>query len=441
MPTGGVTRKGLRLSMTNLNRRSLFQGGLAVGAVGVLSACGTSTPSSTTSSATSAATSATSAARSPAADAGAITIWIDSNREPTLKPVAAQFKADTGVTVNLVIKDFSKIVDDFTTQAKTGKGPDAILAAHDTIGGMIRNGVLAPVELGDAAKQFQDVSVKAFTYEGKVYGVPYAIENLAMIRNTKLAATAPATWDQLIAAGKAAKTKYPVLIGMDSVTSASPYNLYPLQASFGAPVFNMGADGSYDATTIAMGGPEGQAFAKWLDAQVKAGNLNINISNDIAKDQFAKGQAPFFISGPWNLDLIKTAKLAYAIDPIPSAGGKPATPFVGVQGFCLSAKSTNAIATTKFLVEYLGSEKVQTELLKAGNRAPANQAAFDAAKSDKDVAAFGAVGAAGVPMPNVPAMGAVWADWGAAEAAIMTGKSKNPAADWAKMAQTIQGKI
>lgn len=418
--------------------------GLAAGAV-ALSACG-SNSSTTSSSSTSTSTSVTTPSTSGsggAADAGAITVWIDSNRQPVLKPVAAQFKQDTGVTVNLVVKDFAKINDDFITQAPTGKGPDAIVAAHDGTGRLVENGVVAPLELGDTSA-FLPVAVQGFTYEGKVYGVPTSIENIAIVRNTALASSTPKTFDEMIAAGKqavaAGKAKYPFLVGLDAKAS-DPYHLYPFQASFGAPVFARNSDGTYDPSKLAMSGANGDKFAAWLKREGAAKVLNLNISADIAKGQFLAGAAPFFITGPWNIPDIKAKGIKYAIDPIPTAGGQAATPFVGVQGFLMSAKSNNPIATQKFLVEYLGSEKVQTALFKVGLRAPANKAAYAAAKSDADVAAFGAVGEKGVPMPNVPAMAQVWADWGATQAQLIGGKAADPTRAWESMCTSIAGKI
>nr|WP_307890473.1 extracellular solute-binding protein [Acidipropionibacterium jensenii] len=416
--------------MTDIARRSLLLSGLGLGALGVLSACGGSDSSS----------SSTPAA-SGSAGAGTITIWVDSDRAPVLKSAAAQFKKDVGVTVNLVVKDNSKIVPDFITQVPTGKGPDAIICAHDRLGTLVKNGVVAPLELGDTTDQYQDIAIKAFTYQGKIYGVPYSTENLALIRNTKLAPSAVTNWDAMVAAGRKSGAKYPVLVGMDSVQAASPYNLYPFQASFNAPVFKIGADGAYDGTTLGMGDAAGASFATWLAAQQKAKTLNINISNDIAKTSFVSGQSPFFISGPWNLADIKAKKIPYAIEAIPAAGPQAATPFVGVQGFAMSSKSKNTVATQKFIVEYIGNADIQYKLFEAGQRPPANKEAFEKAKSDKDVAAYGAVGAKGVPMPAVPAMDSVWTDWGNAEAAILSGKSADPAATWQKMVTGLQAKI
>lgn len=374
---------------------------------------------------------------------GTLTIWADANRQPVLKTLADQFKTDTGVTVDVVVKDNSKVRDEFITAAPTGKGPDIIFGAHDWTGKLVQSGVIAPVELGATKANYSDVAVKAFTYDGKTYGVPYAVENIALVRNTDLAPNAPASWNDLVTAGKAAvaagKAKYPVLLQQDA-TNGDAYHMYPLQASFGAPVFATKADGSVDASKVAMGGENGAKFAAALGQWGKDGVINLSISGDIAKEQFSKGASPFMITGPWNLADFKKAGIKYAISEIPSAGGQPATPFVGVQGAFVSAKSTNAVAANKLLVEYLGSEKVQTELFKVGNRAPANKAAFTAAQSDSDVAAYGKVGAAGIPMPNVPAMDNVWSDWGKAEVAIIKGDA-NPAQTWQAAVDAIQKKI
>lgn len=415
-----------------LKMRKLFTLGatLAVAGTLALSACGGG-----------GSTTTTTPSESAPADSGKIVLWVDSNREPVLAPVAEQFKADTGVSVELVVKDNSKIVDDFTTQAPSGQGPDAIITAHDNIGKMVQNGVIAPLELGTSAADLQEVAVKAFTYEGQVYGVPYSIENLALIRNTDLAPTAPATWDEAVAAGQSAGKTFPILVGGDDPTKASAYNLYPFQQSFGAPVFELAADGSYDATKLGMGGENGKAFAAWLDAQAKAGILKLSITNDVAIGEFVAGNSPFIVTGPWNLDKVKTAGINYAIDPIPAAGPNPSAPFVGVQGFAMSAYSKNEVAVQKFLTEYIAAEDTQTALYKDGNRAPANKAAFEAAKADPDVAAFGAVGATGVPMPNVPAMNGFWADWGNAETEIVDQRTADAAGTWDAMVAALQSKL
>jgi arabinogalactan oligomer / maltooligosaccharide transport system substrate-binding protein len=379
----------------------------------------------------------------PQAAEGSLVVWVDSDRAGVLEDVAAQFEEERGITVELVTKDFGAIRDDFITQAPTGNGPDIIVGAHDWLGKLVQNGVVAPLELGDSAGNFQEVAVTAMSYEGQTYGLPYSVENIALVRNADLAPEAPATFDDLIATGNAAvaegSAEYAFLIGLDPA-AADPYHLYPLQASFGAPVFEITADGTYDPTTLALGNEGGEAFAVKLREWGQAGILNTNISGDIAREEFVAGKSPYFLTGPWNIPAISEGGINYAIDPIPSAGGETAAPFVGVQGFFISSESENKLAANEFLVNYIGTEAVQTALYEVGGRAPALLSSFEAAQGDADVAAFGAVGADGVPMPNVPAMDVVWSDWGSTEAAIINGDG-DPVELWRAMVESIQGKI
>ncbi|WP_166869373.1 maltose ABC transporter substrate-binding protein [Salinibacterium sp. ZJ70] len=371
---------------------------------------------------------------------GEITVWVDADRAAVLKDAAADFESDTGVKVTLVQKDFGEVRDQFVQQVPEGEGPDIAVGAHDWLGTLVTNGVVAPIALGDAADDFQKVAIDAWSYDGNIYGVPYSIENIALLRNTALAPEAPATYDAMIAAGQAAGTEYPFLVGLDP-NASDPYHLYPFQTSFGAPVFGINEDGSYNPSDLQIGNAGGDAFATWLAAQGAAGVLNTNISGDLARENFVAGKSPFFLTGPWNVPAAVDAGLDIAVDAIPSAGGQDAQPFAGVQGFFLSAKSENVVAATNFLINYIGSAEVQTALYEIGGRAPALTESFEAAvASDPIVGAFGEVGANAVPMPSVPAMGKVWEFWGVTEVAIINGQG-DPAQLWQKMAADIQAAI
>lgn len=374
--------------------------------------------------------------------AGEITVWVDADRASVLEDAAADFTEDTGVDVKLVQKEFGEIRDQFVQQVPTGEGPDIAVGAHDWLGVLVTNGVVAPVELGDGAADYEKVAIDAWSYEGQIYGVPYAIENIGLLRNTDLAPEAPTSYDDMIAKGQAAGTEYAFLVGLDP-EAADPYHLYPFQTSFGAPVFGTNADGSYNPDDLQIGNAGGQAFASWLAAQGATGTgvLNTNINGDLARENFVAGKSPFFLTGPWNVPAAEEAGINLAVDPIPSAGGQAAQPFAGVQGFFLSSESENKLAATEFLVNYIGSEEVQTALYEVGGRTPALTAAYEAAVAgDPITAGFGAVGAEAVPMPSIPEMGAVWEFWGVTETAIINGAG-DPVELWNKMASDIQGAI
>ena len=378
--------------------------------------------------------------------ASTLTLWVDTQRAPALKTVAAQFKKDTGVTVKLVVKDFATVDQDFISQVPTGKGPDMIVSPHDKLGAYVKNGVVAPLELGDKSGKFAKVAIQAVTYAGTVYGLPYSIENVALLRNTALAPSAAKTFDEVIANGTAAMTanpstvKYPFLLGLDP-KQGDPYHMYPLQTSFGSSVFAQNADGTYDPSKLTLGDAAGIKFATAVKQWGAAGILNPNITGDIAIDAFKKGESAYYLTGPWNVPVIKAAGIKYAIDALPSAGGQTAKPFLGVNAFFISSKSKNRIAATKFLVDYLGSNAVQEELYKVGGRPPALTSAYDAvSKTDADVKSFGSIGLDGVPMPAIPEMASVWADWGAAELQLTKGDG-DPATVWTTAATNVAAKI
>jgi arabinogalactan oligomer/maltooligosaccharide transport system substrate-binding protein len=415
----------------------------ALGTAALVAACGSGTPAAPETTATTPVETTTTEATDTAtptdtttpADAGTVTMWVDETRLGPVQAAADAFKAETGITVELVQKNFEDLGPDFIAQVPTGAGPDITVCTHDGIGGWIQNGVVAPLTIADPS-QFEDVAIQAFTHDGQIYGLPYAIESIGLIRNTDLAPTAPATWDEAVSMAEAAGvTDFPVLL---QTGAGDPFHYYPLQTSFGAPVFVQNPDGSY-TDQIGMGGDAGHAFAQWLADEGAAGRLSVDMTYDIAVEKFASGKYPFVIGGPWMLSSFPGINLT--IDPVPSAGGQPAKPFVGVQGFCLSSQSKNPVAATNFITNFLSTESAQTALYKAGNRPPAQKAAAAAAASDPLVAAWAKVGADGMPMPAIPAMSQVWLFWGDTQVSIINGTATDPAAAWDKMISDIQGAI
>ena len=233
------------------------------------------------------------------------------------------------------------------------------------------------------------------------------------------------TIQQLVAQAKAVGTDYSVLIQQDEKTG-DPYHMYPLQTSFGAPVFGTDDAGAYDADQLAMDSDAGRAFAAYVAKLGAEGVLNTSLSGDIAKEAFINGQAPYIITGPWNVGDFVNAGVSISIEKVPSAGGQPSQPFVGVQGFFISAKSKNALLANEFVVNYLGTKDVQLAMYEAGGRAPALQSALDEIGDDPIVGGFAEVGKDGVPMPSIPAMDTVWADWGATEVALVNQQGDCP---------------
>ncbi|MFF0862000.1 extracellular solute-binding protein [Nonomuraea sp. NPDC003560] len=379
---------------------------------------------------------ATPATPAPAAKAAAVlTVWADDSRAKPLQDLAAAFQKARGVRVKIVQKSMGGLRDDFISQTPTGQGPDLIAGPHDWLGKLVQNGVVAPIDLGATAAAFPKLALDAMRYEGQTYGLPYAIESVALLRNTKLAPKRPQTFGELVAAGQKlvrdGKADFPVGLPVDP-KAGSPYHLYPLQTSFGSSVFDGGELGIDDKG--------GLAFAAYLRGLAEAKVISTSLSGEIATDAFREGRTPYLVTGPWDAPALARSGLAFSVEPVPPAGDQPARPFVGVQGFYVSAKSANPILANDFLLNFLATPDAQRELYAAGGRPPALTSLREELRGDLVLTGFAEAALAGSPAPNVPAMDAVWGDWGLSQLAIITGDG-DPAKLTRDAADRIRAKI
>ncbi|HKS99113.1 MAG TPA: maltose ABC transporter substrate-binding protein, partial [Rugosimonospora sp.] len=363
----------------------------------------------------------------PPKNTGSLVIWADDQRAAALKPFADKFSAANGVKVEIqaVSKDLQTT---FVTASQAGKGPDVVVGAHDWIGNLVQNGAIDPVPLTDQQKaQFADIALKAVTFNGQVYGVPYAIENLALIRNTDLAPTAPSTMEDLVAAGKALKAagKVSNIMALQVGQTGDAYHIYPLFTSGGGYLFGTKAGGDYDPADLGVDTPKSvAAFTKIRALGEKgAGALTRAITSDNAIPTFTAKKTAFLVSGPWALPDIKKAGIHYDITPVPGfAGAGPAQPFVGVQAFYVASKGKDKALANEFVTNYLTAPDLQVALYQANPRPPALTAALDQVKSgDPDVQKFLDAGKGGAVLPAIPQMAAIWDPFGKAEAAIIGG--------------------
>jgi arabinogalactan oligomer/maltooligosaccharide transport system substrate-binding protein len=376
-----------------------------------------------------------SAEPSDTTPASTLTVWVDAERTAEVQAAADSYESATGIDVEVVSRDNSTLKDDFIQQANSGSGPDVVMGAHDWLGELVTNGVVAPIELGDKSGDFLDVALEASTYDGVVYELPFGVENLAMLRNVDLVPEPVDTFDEMIAAGQAAGVEFPFVV--EQGENGNPYHLYPFQTAFGAPVFGRDANGSYDPTQLTLG--DGTDFAIWLGQQGAAGTMSTEITGDIAKEKFTAGEAAFWLTGPWNVPSAREAGINFAVDVIPSPGPDAAQPFAGVKGFFVNEYSENKLAANDFLVNYVATTEVQVALFNNGGVLPALRSAAEEVASDPVVGGFLAAGEQAVAMPAIPQMGRVWEYWGIAEAAILNGA--DPEATWAQLTADVEAAI
>ncbi len=395
----------------------------------LMSACG---GSSTTSGSTAAATTTTATptgdatTAAPVRDANVdLVIWTDNDRKPIIEKYAADFGTAQGIKVAVQVS--TDVRKDFKAANDAGKGPDIIVGAHDWLGELVQNGAVKPVNLSaDAQAKFAPQAIAAAKFNGQLYGVPYAIENIALVRNTALAPDVPASYEDMVTKGQALVTagKATNVVLQEVGKTGNAYYTYPYMKAFGGGIFAQKPSGDYDPTKVIVNSEGSVKGAAELEKLGKAGILSTNMDLATADSIFDSGKAPYYITGPWAIDNAKKGGIKYAISPLPTIGGGQMEPFLGVQMFYVSAKAKNDAFAQEFVTNYVTKKELQVELFNAGHRPPALTDAYNqVAATDPDVKAWFDAGKKAIPMPNIPAMNSVWGPLGQASADVIAQKA------------------
>lgn len=344
------------------------------------------------------------------AGAPSLLIWADDTRSPVLNDLAPTVLAETGVCLDIQILGFGDIRSQVSLAAPAGEGPDIFVGAHDWLGELYANGVVAPMDLGAKAADFAPVSMEAFTYEGALYGLPYAVENVAFVCNPDLVETPPTTWSEVQTMSQEALDAGE-LTQWFGIMASDPYHHEPINTAFGGYIFGQNEDGTYDACDVGLDSEGAIAYLTWIDTMVKDGLLSADIDWETAHVLYETGEVACMISGPWALERFDTAGVPYTIGGFPGET-QDSSPFVGVQGFMINSFSANKVLAQSFLTDYVATTPVMEALYLAGDRPPAYLPA-EGAMND-NAKAFAAIVPSAHPMPAIPAMNAVWDAWGTA---------------------------
>ncbi len=351
-----------------------------------------------------------------------LVVWADNERAPLLEALSAQVEADLGITLDVQVMGLGDARDQLLVAGPAGEGPDILVTAHDSIGQFVANGAIVPIELEkDVKASFTDTAINLFTYNGQLWGIPYATENVALIRNTDLVPEAPKTWEEVRAISekihKADANKYGFVI-----QTGNTYHNFPVTSAFGGYIFGRNEDGTFNTGDVGLASEGGLKAAEWLSGMYKDGLMPVNVNDDVVFDLFTSGNAAMFITGPWFSKRIVETGVKYSIDPIPGAEGgmDVGAPFAGGQGFVISAFSDKQLLAETFLLDYVAQKDFQQAIFEQGGRPSALKDVDTSA--DPAIAGFTAAGANAIPMPAIPEMNAVWASSDAALTLISQGQ-------------------
>jgi len=351
-----------------------------------------------------------------------ITLWVyDEGRIQILNELGKKFETEFGVSVEVSMVDLGQIRNQFLLASGGDECADIAIIPHDNLGALVENGMVTEINLGAKRNSFLQPALEGFNYNGKLYGVPLAVENIGFFYNTSMMSEPPETWDDAVAIAEKLirEKKAEVMMGLPDAT----YNAYPIYDSYGGAIFGKKADGSLDGKNVLMADSGFVAGLEWMTAQVKKKLIPENIDWDAAHVLFESGKAPYCMTGPWALNRFKTAGVPYAIAKFPSVkkGGPAGNPFLGVQGLIVSSASPRKLLAQSFAVDFMAREENYKAIFQAEQRPSAWKSVFEGS-GDSDTRGFNAAGVSAVPMPSIPEMGNVWDAWVAAAALAFSGE-------------------
>ncbi|MEO8286612.1 MAG: extracellular solute-binding protein [Chloroflexota bacterium] len=360
---------------------------------------------------------------------GTITLWhgyTGTEADTLAKAVKMLTDKNPGFQVTVLAVPFDSLKQKFTTEAATGGGPDLVIGPSDWIGEFAEAGIVSPLDEVEGSKPLvsglTSAAVGVATYNGKLYGIPTSMKNVALYYNTDLVKSVPKNLDDMLTqAGTLAtgNVKYGLAL------NAGFYHAVGLNYAFGGKLFT-------DATHVDLTTKGTIDWLTWLKKAKDSKGVFAKGGADADIDTlFKTGGAAMVVNGPWALGDYQKAlgkdKVGVAIVPNTAAGGKFA-PFVGTENYYVNAGTKNEKAAVQF-VSFIVSAGIGKMFVDAGQISTNPNVDLSANPS---LAAFVAQAAQGTAFPNVPAMGKVWDPAGNMITEVLDGKASP--ADAAKKA-------
>ena len=377
----------------------------------------------------------------PAAQAAdGIVVWADAGHAPVIQQLTADGYKGTPVTV--VVKDPATVRNELATVAPK-EAPDVVWGDLAWTGELAPVGTIIPVQMSKKVReQFRPNVLIGSNVGGERYGVPVQISNLALITNTKLVPQQPATFAALselaLKLKKDKKVKVPFALPQGEGTS--PWSTFPLFSGVGGYLFGRDAKGALNPSDVGLASQRLKANAALIDGWNASGLIDSTLTAERARNAFAKGNSPFLLAGPEDLQYLLGLGFPYRIGTVPPmvSGVKP-VPLLTVQGFMVTrwaARHDVEEQALQLVSRLMARPKAQLALSAVQSWYPANtKAAATVPTGGGRIRAIGNAGIDGVTMPNIPQAASVWGPYATAWTSATSGEAATPAKKAFRIAQ------
>lgn len=253
-----------------------------------------------------------------------------------LRPELDKFEKQTGIKVKLEVVPWSDLLNRILTATTSGQGPDVLNIGNTWSASLQSTGALLPWDAENFDRiggkdRFVDSALGSTGAPGKdpaavpLYSMAYALYyNKKMLADAGVAKP-PATWDELVDAGKKLSEDGKWGLGVEgSNPSENIHHAFVLAKQHGADFFT--ADGTADFTNDGVV----RAVKQYVDLMARDRIVapgNAEYAQNQSVSDFAKGKTAMLLwqSASANLTSQGMSEDAYGIAPVPVQSGTPGT--------------------------------------------------------------------------------------------------------------------
>ena len=318
-----------------------------------------------------------------------VSIW-DTNQEPGLKDILADFTEETGIKTKLTVVKWDEYWTMLEAGAQGGSLPDVFWMHSNESERYMSNDML--LDLTDKIAESDKIDPEnypediwgLYTYDDKYYAVPKDVDTIALWYNKTMFdeaglayPTADWTWDDVSEAAKKLTKDDGSQYGLAVRNDNNQAGYYNLVYDNGGYIINE------DKTKSGWDDPKTMEAMKTLEGWIKDGVMpSIETMSENGEDVlFQSGKAAMVLQGSWmvaayrdneytaaNCDLVELPKNAET--------GRRASVYNGL-GWAAAANGEHTEEAWK-LLEYLGSEEAQKKQAELGVTMSAYKGTSDA---------------------------------------------------------------
>jgi len=341
---------------------------------GILAGCGTNTTSSsstatgeTTKAAAGATTTAAATDTTAAAQKKNIVLWYyweTESHQTALGEVIKQFNdSQPNITVEAKYVPFADFKKQLSIGTAAAELPDMVIIDNPDHAAYAAMGIFADITGKIDLSQYYDGPVASCTLDGKLYGVPFGSNCLALYYNEDMLAAAnckvPTTWAELADVAKKTSVGKVSGFGFSSLQNEEgTFNFLPWLNEAGTTAYKINNEAGIKAIT-------------YISDLVKNGAMTkevINWTQGDTMNQFISGNLAMMINGPWQVPTMREQapdlKWNVALIPTDGADGVKATG-LGGENFAI-IDNANQDASLAFIKFATSADEVKTYIDKFG---------------------------------------------------------------------------